>query len=259
MTLVLSTGQPAQADRPVLEVQGLAKRFGGLEALRDVSFHVAPASVLGVIGPNGSGKTTLVNLLSGAYRPDKGSIRVNGSETSRLAAHKVAALGVARTFQNPHVFKSLTVRQNLFVAVQHRVSDTLLRQLQADADHWLELVGLTHVANRVAHELSGGQQKLVEFARAMVHGPSLVLMDEPFAGVHPEVKAVMHDRIKEIALQGRATFIIVSHEIPDLIGISGSFLCMSEGTVLVVGEPRAVCTDQRVIDAYLGAPVAGVA
>ena len=259
MTAGANPGRSGWPDRPVLAVTGLAKRFGGLEALRDVSLEVAPGSVLGVIGPNGSGKTTLINLLSGAYRPDKGSIRVNGTETARKAAHKVAALGVARTFQNPHVFTSLTVRQNLFVAVQHRAGGTLLRQLHEDADYWLELVGLTEFADRVAHELSGGQQKLVEFARAMVHRPSVVLMDEPFAGVHPDVKAVMHTRISEIARQGTSAFIIVSHEIPDLIGMSGSFLCMAEGSVLVAGDPREVCTDQRVVDAYLGAPVAGAA
>ena len=259
MAAAANPGRSGQPDRPVLAVTGLAKRFGGLEALRDVSLEVAPGSVLGVIGPNGSGKTTLINLLSGAYRPDKGSILVNGTQTARKSAHKVAALGVARTFQNPHVFRSLTVRQNLFVAVQHRAGGTLLRQLQQDADHWLELAGLDRFADRVAHELSGGQQKLVEFARAMVHRPSVVLMDEPFAGVHPDVKAVMHTRIGEIAREGRTAFIIVSHEIPDLIGMSGSFLCMAEGSVLVAGDPQEVCADQRVVDAYLGAPVAGAA
>lgn len=252
-------GRTATADQPALAVSRLSKRFGGLEAVRDVSLEVAPGGVLGVIGPNGSGKTTLTNLLSGAYRPDRGSIRVTGVETARSPAHRVAALGVARTFQNPHVFKSLTVRQNLFVSVQHRAGGTMLRQLQAEADSWLELVGLSGFADRVAHELSGGQQKLVEFARAMVRRPSVVLMDEPFAGVHPEVKALLHQRIVETARSGQAAFLIVSHEIPDLMGLSDHFLCMAAGAVLVHGTPQQVTQDQRVIDAYLGAPAAGAA
>ncbi len=251
-----TAGHPAA---PVLTVSHLAKRFGGLTAVRDVSVEVEPGSVLGVIGPNGSGKTTLVNLLSGAYRADKGSIRLNGTETSRLPAHRLAGLGLARTFQNPHVFKTLTVRQNLFVPVQHRARNADLRQLHRDAERWLADVNLAPFADRVASELSGGQQKLVEFARAMVLRPSVVLMDEPFAGVHPEVKAVMHQRITEAAAGGTTAFLIVSHEIPDLVSMAGRFVCMAEGSVLVSGAPRAVCADQRVIDAYLGTPLASAA
>ncbi len=241
---------------PVLAVSHLAKRFGGLNAVRDVSLEVAPGSVLGVIGPNGSGKTTLVNLLSGAYRPDRGSIRLNGAETSRLPAHRLPGLGLARTFQNPHVFKTLTVRQNLFVPARHRAGRADLRRLHQDAERWLAEVSLAPFADRIASELSGGQQKLVEFARAMVLRPSLVLMDEPFAGVHPDVKSVMHQRITEAAGQGTTAFLIVSHEIPDLVSMAGRLVCMAEGSVLVSGAPRSVCADQRVIDAYLGAPLA---
>jgi branched-chain amino acid transport system ATP-binding protein len=259
MTPAAPTGPPTSADPPILAVGHLAKSFGGLNAIRGVSLELAAGSVLGVIGPNGSGKTTLINLLSGAYRPDKGTIRLNGAETSRLPAHRVASLGLARTFQNPHVFKTLTVRQNLFVSVQHRARRAALRQLQDNADRWLADVGLTPFADRVASELSGGQQKLVEFARAMVHQPAVVLMDEPFAGVHPDVKAVMHRRISEAAAQGTSAFLIVSHEIPDLVNLASRFLCMADGLVLAAGAPRSVCEDQRVIDAYLGAPLAGAA
>jgi branched-chain amino acid transport system ATP-binding protein len=244
---------------PVLAVSHLAKRFGGLNAVRDVSLEAASGSVLGVIGPNGSGKTTLINLLSGAYRADKGSIRLNGTETSRLPAHRLSGLGLARTFQNPHVFKTLTVRENLFVPAGHRTRRADLRRLHEDAERWLAEVNLAPFADRVASQLSGGQQKLVEFARAMVHRPAVMLMDEPFAGVHPDVKAVMHQRITEAAAQGTTAFLIVSHEIPDLVSMASQFVCMAEGSVLVSGAPRTVCGDQRVIDAYLGTPLAGAA
>jgi ABC-type branched-subunit amino acid transport system ATPase component len=259
------TGSPVTSPRvpapPALAVREVGKRFGGVQAVRDVSLTVAPGQVLGVIGPNGSGKTTLINLLTGVYRVDHGSIQVAGAETSRLPAYRVAGLGVARTFQNPHVFSTLTVRQNLLMALRHSVrggrsSGAVNSNAPAgsnDIVRWLELTGLTDKADHVASELSGGQRKLVEFARAMVRRPSLVLMDEPFAGVHPAVKRVLHDRIRQLADSGETAFLIVSHEIPDLIDLSDQFLCMAAGAVLKMGDPAEVCRDEAVVDAYLGA------
>ncbi|HUY51299.1 MAG TPA: ABC transporter ATP-binding protein [Streptosporangiaceae bacterium] len=241
----------------MLAVDHVAKRFGGLEAISDVSLELAPGSVLGVIGPNGSGKTTLINLLTGAYRPTKGSIRVGGTDTTRMAAHRIAALGVARTFQNPRVFTTLTVLQNLFMCEHQGIGRVGLSRLREDAEEWLRLVGLEQLSQRVASELSGGQQKLVEFARAMVRRPSIVLMDEPFAGVHLVIKKVLHDRIKDLSSRGETAFLIVSHEIPDLLDLSDAFVCMADGAVLAAGNPQAVCADEAVIDAYLGAPVGG--
>jgi branched-chain amino acid transport system ATP-binding protein len=241
---------------PALAVREVGKRFGGVEAIRDVSLEVAPGQVLGVIGPNGSGKTTLINLLTGTYRSDHGSIRVVGRETSRLPAHRVAALGVARTFQNPHVFTTLTVRQNLLMALRHGMSARAGRPAAAGKDsveEWLALTGLADRADYVASQLSGGQRKLVEFARAMVRGPSLVLMDEPFAGVHPAVKRVLHEQIAQLAAAGETAFLIVSHEIPDLIDLSDRFVCMAGGAVLRAGDPAEVCQDEAVVGAYLGA------
>lgn len=259
---------PPRAPAPsALAVTGVRKRFGGVEAVRDVSMTVASGQVLGVIGPNGSGKTTLINLLTGVYRADRGSIQVAGRETSRLPAYRVAGLGVARTFQNPHVFSTLTVRQNLLMALRHGV-----RQGRRSADGrssangaesgdistWLELTNLADKADHVASELSGGQRKLVEFARAMVRRSALVLMDEPFAGVHPAVKRVLHDRIRDRAASGETAFLIVSHEIPDLVDLSDEFVCMAAGAVLAAGDPAEVCRNDAVVDAYLGAshPVA---
>lgn len=241
--------------QPALAVEHVAKRFGGLEAVCDVSLELAPGSVLGVIGPNGSGKTTLINLLTGAYRATRGTIRVSGTVTTRLAAHRIAALGVARTFQNPRVFTSLTVRQNLFLCEHQGIGRSGIARLRQDADEWLALVGLAEHGHRVARELSGGQQKLVEFARAMVRRPSIVLMDEPFAGVHLDVKKVLQDRIRQFSRRGDTAFLIVSHEVPDLMDLSDEFICMANGSVLSAGDPQAVCADEAVIDAYLGAPL----
>jgi ABC-type branched-subunit amino acid transport system ATPase component len=165
---------------------------------------------------------------------------------------------MSRTFQNPHVFASLTVRQNMVVAVAHRSDRHRMRVLSAEVDEWLAIVGLEALADRVAHELSGGQQKLIEFARAMVHKPSVVLMDEPFAGVHPHIKKTLHRLIVDQAARGAAAFMIVSHEVPELISLSDRLLCMAGGQVLAEDDPARVCADPRVIDAYLGAPLEGV-
>ena len=252
-------GNGGVAESGALQARNLHKRFGGIHAIEDVGFDLPTGSVLGVIGPNGSGKTTLVNLLTGAYRPDKGSVRVCGREIAGRAAHQIAALGVARTFQNPHVFSTLTVRQNLVISVQHRRVSDDTRRVHADTENWLSRIGLSSFADRVAHELSGGQQKLVEFARAMVRNPRVVLMDEPFAGVHAEVKKVLHRQITEAARTGGTSFLIVSHEIPDLVQLSDRFLCMANGRELLTGTPAAGCSDPRVIDAYLGASLDGAA
>ncbi|MET0451080.1 MAG: ABC transporter ATP-binding protein [Mycobacterium sp.] len=238
-----------------LRADDVHKRFGGIHALRGVSVDVARGSVLGVIGPNGSGKTTLTNVLSGAYRLDGGRVYVGGTDATRKAAHTRSVLGMARTFQNPHVFTSLTVRQNMVVAVAHRSDRRHARQLTEDVDEWLSTVGLAKFADRVASELSGGQRKLVEFARAMAHRPSVVLMDEPFAGVHPHVKETLHRLISEQAALGTTAFLIVSHEVPDLVSLSDRFLCMTGGQVLTEGTPDEVCADPRVIEAYLGTPI----
>lgn len=241
--------------KPVLEVNKIAKRFGGIRAVREVSFAVEAGDVLGVIGPNGSGKTTMINLLCGAYRVDQGSVRLGGIECAGKPAHSLAALGMGRTFQNPHVFKTLTVRQNMTMSVAHRADKASLRRLSGDVERWIEVVGLGTLADRVANELSGGQQKLVEFARVMVHQPKLVLMDEPFAGVHPQVKATLHSQIRAVANTGATSFLIVSHEVPDLVTLSNRFVCMANGVVLAAGSPDEVCANPDVIDSYLGAPL----
>jgi ABC-type branched-subunit amino acid transport system ATPase component len=239
-----------------LRVTGLSKRFGGLQAVADVSFTVEPGTILGLIGPNGSGKTTTLNLLNGAVKPDSGTVRIGDHDLSGRSSREVVAHGVTRTFQNPRVFSTVTALENLLVPTLHQRGGRA--QAERKAVDLLDFVGLAAHRDTPASELSGGQQKLLEFVRALVTDPVVVLMDEPFAGVHPSVKELMRTRVRERNEQG-TSFVIVSHEIPDLMRLSDSVICMSEGRIVAHGAPEEVTADQQVIEAYLGHDHRGVA
>ncbi len=234
---------------PALAVRNLVKRFGGILAVDGVSFDVEDGVVLGIIGPNGSGKTTLLNLLNGVYAPDAGEVWVSGRRAEGGPPHRLADLGVMRTFQNTRVFRSLTVMQNMLVPVLHRAipaPDARRRAMEL-----LASVGLQGYADVPASQLSGGQQRLLEFVRALMARPRVVLMDEPFAGVHPEAIEVMTERVKELQGEG-VSFVVVSHEIPVLMSISQRVLCLNQGRVIADGPPEAVARNESVIEAYLG-------
>ena len=239
-----------------LRVTGLSKRFGGLQAVADVTFTIEPGTILGLIGPNGSGKTTTLNLLNGAVKPDSGTVRIGDHDLSGRSSREVVAHGVTRTFQNPRVFSTVTALENLLVPTLHQRGGRA--QTERKALDLLDFVGLAAHRDTPASELSGGQQKLLEFVRALVTDPVVVLMDEPFAGVHPSVKELMRTRVRERNEQG-TSFVIVSHEIPDLMRLCDSVICMSEGRIVAKGSPEEVTADQQVIEAYLGHGHRGVA
>jgi branched-chain amino acid transport system ATP-binding protein len=239
------------AAQPLLAIDAVGKHFGGVIALENVSFGVEEHTVLGLIGPNGSGKTTLLNIINGVSSPDDGEVRLAGTRIDGKRACDLAANGITRTFQAARVFRSLTVRQNLFIPLLHQ--SALDRAAASErADELLTLVGLTQHAESVASEISGGQQRLLEFARALVTRPRLVLMDEPFAGVHPQIKTVLAQCIRSILAREGTSFIIVSHEVPDLVAMSDAMLCLVEGRVAALGLPATVIQDERVIEGYLG-------
>jgi branched-chain amino acid transport system ATP-binding protein len=232
-----------------LAVDGLRKRFGGQVAVDGVSFTLPAGTLLGLIGPNGSGKTTTLNLVNGIYPPDAGTIRVDGAD---LTGRRPAALvkhGVTRTFQTAHVFTTITALENMLIPVLHHPGHRARFHEQALA--LLEFVGLHDHRDTPASELSGGQQKLLEFVRALMTEPAIVLMDEPFAGVHPSVKELMRARIAEVNAGG-TSFVIVSHEIPDLTRLCAQVICMSQGRIIAQGTPGEVTSDRDVVEAYLG-------
>lgn len=237
--------------QPLLTIDSIVKRFGGVIALDGVSFDVAPTTVTGLIGPNGSGKTTLLNVINGVLRPDSGAIRLGDVTISGRRPSDLASIGVARTFQTARVFRTLTTLQNVYIPLLHHGTAARL-EAGVRVTELLAFVGLEHLGNLAASELSGGQQRLLEFARALVTKPSLVLMDEPFAGVHPEIKSRLIECIKATVARDGTSFIVVSHEVPDLVAMSDVMLCLVSGRVACAGAPSTVVHDPRVVEGYLG-------
>jgi ABC-type branched-subunit amino acid transport system ATPase component len=243
----MSGAEPA----PLLAIDAITKRFGGVIALNDVSFGLDARMVVGLIGPNGSGKTTLLNIINGVVPADAGAIRLGSTEIGGQRPSRLAADGLSRTFQTTRVFRTLTAIQNLLVPLLHQ-SERERAEATSRANQLLAFVGLERHAQHTASELSGGQQRLLEFARALVTHPRLVLMDEPFAGVHPEIKKVLIRCIRETVKNEGASFLIVSHEVPDLVNLSDSMVCLVEGRVAASGLPGAVVHNEKVIEGYLG-------
>lgn len=241
----------ASGAQALLSIEAVGKRFGGVVAVDRVSFQVDKRTVVGLIGPNGSGKTTLLNIVNGVFAPDDGEVLLGGAAIGGRRSSDLAALGLSRTFQTTRVFRSLSATQNMFVPLLHQ---TLLERNEAGrrAAELLAFVGLERHAGHIASELSGGQQRLLEFARALVTRPRMILMDEPFAGVHPEIKNVLIRCIRETVERENTAFLIVSHEVPDLVAMSDFMVCLVEGKVAASGRPADVIHNDKVIEGYLG-------
>lgn len=233
----------------MLSVENLTKQFGGLTAVDRVSIAIDNREIVGLMGPNGSGKSTFTNCVSGVYSPTSGTVRFNEIDITGRPTFKNARDGLARTFQTPRVFEELTVLENVTVP--------LLNTSQSDdaidekARSMIETMGLSHVIDKRAKQLSGGQKKLVEFARNMMRDPTLVLMDEPFAGVHPEIKQTMFERIEALNEQG-AEFLVVSHEVDSLYAIADQIVVFDHGKRIASGVPAEIQENDRVVEAYLG-------
>jgi len=241
---------------PLLETREITKRFGGLVAVNGLSLGVERGEIRGLIGPNGSGKTTTINILSGLHRLDGGEIHLGGERVDRLRPHEIAARGVARTFQIPKLFGNMTVLENVLVpglAERARAQTRPMAPIRERARQLLELVTMDRHRHLLAKQLSGGQAMLVQIARAlMIHPLRLVLMDEPFAGVHPTIREVIMEAILRMNREEDVAFLIVSHEMTEVRRLCPRVSVMHDGRLIAEGPLAQVANDAVVLEAYLG-------
>jgi branched-chain amino acid transport system ATP-binding protein len=249
----------------LFEIEELVKTFGGVRAVDGASLEVFESSITALIGPNGAGKSTLFNCAAGALRADSGRIRFAGRRIDRRAAHRIAELGLVRTFQSAHALTRMTVLDNVLLASSghpgERLTGVLLRPraarsreraLRIRADELLELVRLDRLRDAYAGTLSGGQLKLLDLARALMLEPRLVLLDEPMAGVSPTLRVQLLEHILAVRRDRDVTFFIVEHDLDFVMQAAERVIVMNEGRVLVTGTGDEVRRDPAVIDAYLG-------
>ena len=234
-----------------LEVNEIHKNFGGLKALNGVSLRVEGPELIGLIGPNGAGKTTLTNILDGVIKPTSGTVYLNGKRIDPLPPYKVAQAGFGRTFQVTRAFRRMTVLENLYVPALAMNPTARQRDFRKRALEVLEFLTVEHLRNEYAQALSGGQQKLLELGRLLMLDPDIMILDEPFAGVHPTLMEIIFQYIYRVNREGKA-IIIISHDMDTIFTLSKRLLVLNYGDLIADGDPEAVKNDAAVIEAYLG-------
>lgn len=251
--------------QPLLAVNGLMMRFGGLLAVNNVELELRPQEIVSLIGPNGAGKTTVFNCLTGFYRPTGGSIRLRDHQLAGLPGQKIARMGVVRTFQHVRLFREMTVIENLLVAQhQHLKSGVFsgllktpgFRKAESEAldraATWLARVGLLDLANRQAGNLAYGQQRRLEIARCMVTRPEILMLDEPAAGLNPRETHELDELIAELRNEHKVSVLLIEHDMKLVMGISDRIYVVNQGTPLANGTPDEIRNNPDVIRAYLG-------
>jgi len=243
----------------IIEIKNVSKAYGGVVANRDVSMMVKAGTITGLIGPNGSGKTTMFNSIVGYHPIDSGSIQFEGKEISRLSVQEIARQGLLRTFQQTRIYGAMNCVQNMLISLPHRkmsIWDALKTNTPEDyerADHLLDFVGLYDKRLLRSGDLSFGQQKLLEFAMALMNEPTCLLLDEPTAGINPTLINGLIDRLKRANSEFGITLFIIEHNMRVIMNMAETIYCLAHGELLAEGTPEDIQNNQRVIDAYLGA------
>jgi neutral amino acid transport system ATP-binding protein len=248
----------------ILEIAGLNRRFGGLQAIDRCEFSVRKGSITGLIGPNGAGKSTLFNIVSGFLKPDSGEVRFEGRRIDGMAPHAVARLGLRRTFQIPRELKRMSVLENLMLVPEGQFGDRILsvvlpdarvreeeRANAAAAREVLQMVGLETKADAPAALLSGGQKKLLELARCLMSRPRLMLLDEPTAGVNPTLIRNLMGVMRQVHASG-ITLLIIEHNMNVVMELCERIVVLDRGHVIAAGTPSEIQENRQVLDAYLG-------
>jgi len=243
----------------IIKVENVSKAFGGVIANQNISITVAEGEITGLIGPNGSGKTTLFNSIVGFHPIDQGSIKFRDKEISKLNVQQIARLGMLRTFQQTRIYGQMNSVKNMLVSVPHRTSkffdmfQPYPPEMTEKAEYLLEFVGLYKKRKLLSGDLSFGQQKLLEFAMALMNDPKVLLLDEPTAGINPTLINGLIDRLQRAKLEFGITLFVIEHNMRVVMNLADNIYCLAHGKLLAHGSPKDIQNNKLVLDAYLGA------
>ena len=244
----------------MLKIQNLSKKFGGVKAINACSFEIAKGEITALIGPNGSGKTTVFNLISGIIKQDSGKIFFDEKDIANFSVEQISNLGISRVFQQSKLFKNLTVRENLLLAIDNEDTklwknmfglNKMTKEKKEKVSEILKEFGISEIENKTASDLSFGQKRLVELARTILNPHQLLMLDEPVAGVNPKIRQDIIKLLLKLKKNGE-TILLIEHDMNFTLGLADDIIVMDAGKVIAVGKPNEIKNNKLVLEAYLG-------